>query len=192
MDRSSKCPKTEKLSNFEENSLNALIEEEEMVSAVRRLDSDVHQIVYENYNKFLTATSTVRKIQDEFTQLDSEMKSLSQSMTKISTLIGNLGGVLGEKRDDILQLGSSYKVVNSLKHIFDLPQGEFDEGNYGEVLRMYKMAEESLDEYKEVATVQSVLEKSKKIYDITENHLMEQLRNPASGTEFVRKPLICF
>uniref|UniRef100_A0A8R1DGQ1 Vacuolar protein sorting-associated protein 51 homolog n=1 Tax=Caenorhabditis japonica TaxID=281687 RepID=A0A8R1DGQ1_CAEJA len=170
-------------------SLDGLVkEEEEMVSAVRRLDSDVHQIVYENYNKFLTATSTVRKIQDEFTQLDSEMKSLSQSMTKISTLIGNLGGVIGEKRDDILQLGSSYKVVNSLKHIFDLPQvlqGEFDEGNYGEVLRMYKMAEESLDEYKEVATVQSVLEKSKKIYDITENHLMEQLRNPASGTEFV-------
>lgn len=109
-----------------------------MVSAVRRLDSDVHQIVYENYNKFLTATNTVRKIQDEFTQLDSvsfriiiksdnfnvnfqEMKSLSRSMSTISTLIGNLDGVLGEKRDDILQLGSSYKVVNSLKHIFDLP-----------------------------------------------------------------------
>ncbi|EFO84771.1 CRE-VPS-51 protein [Caenorhabditis remanei] len=172
-----------------EKSLDGLVkEEEEMVSAVRRLDSDVHQIVYENYNKFLTATNTVRKIQDEFTQLDSEMKSLSQSMTTISTLIGNLDGVLGEKRDDILQLGSSYKVVNSLKHIFDLPhvlQSEFDERNYGEVLRMFKLAEESLEQYKDVPTVQTVLQKSKKIYDMTENQLMDQLRNPASGAELV-------
>lgn len=172
-----------------EKSLDGLVkEEEEMVSAVRRLDSDVHQIVYENYNKFLTATNTVRKIQDEFTQLDSEMKSLSQSMTTISSLIGNLDGVLGEKRDDILQLGSSYKVVNSLKHIFDLPhvlQSEFDERNYGEVLRMFKLAEESLEQYKDVPTVQTVLQKSKKIYDITENQLMDQLRNPASGADLV-------
>ncbi|CAI2306426.1 unnamed protein product [Caenorhabditis sp. 36 PRJEB53466] len=174
---------------LKEKSLNELVKEEEsMVSAVRRLDSDVHQIVYENYNKFLTATNTVRKIQDEFTQLDSEMKSLSQSMQTISSLIGNLDGVLGEKRDDILQLGSSYKVVNSLKHIFDLPlvlQSEFDERNYGEVLRMFKLAEESLEQYKDVPTVQSVLEKSRKIYDITEKQLMDQLRNPASGAEFV-------
>ncbi|CAP24855.2 Protein CBR-VPS-51 [Caenorhabditis briggsae] len=172
-----------------EKTLDGLVkEEEEMVSAVRRLDSDVHQIVYENYNKFLTATNTVRKIQDEFTQLDSEMKSLSQSMSSISSLIGSLDGVLGEKRDDILQLGSSYKVVNSLKHIFDLPhvlQSEFDERNYGEVLRMFKLAEESLDQYKDVPTVQSVLQKSKKIYDMTENQLMDQLRNPASGAELV-------
>lgn len=172
-----------------EKSLDGLVkEEEEMVSAVRRLDSDVHQIVYENYNKFLTATNTVRKIQDEFTQLDSEMKSLSQSMKTISTLIGSLDGVLGEKRDDILQLGSSYKVVNSLKHIFDLPhvlQSEFDERNYGEVLRMYKLAEESLEQYKDVPTVQTVLKKSKKIYEMTENQLMDQLRNPASGAELV-------
>ena len=40
------------------------------VFQVRRLDSDVHQLVYENYNKFLTATNTVRKIQDEFNELE--------------------------------------------------------------------------------------------------------------------------
>lgn len=60
-------------------------------------------------------------IQTVISKFLQEMKSLSQSMTTISSLIGSLDGVLGEKRDDILQLGSSYKVVNSLKHIFDLP-----------------------------------------------------------------------
>lgn len=79
-------------SQLKQKSLDELVkEEEEMVASVstwfylsfpllkpfclkykvRRLDSDVHQLVYENYNKFLTATSTVRKIQDEFNLLDS-------------------------------------------------------------------------------------------------------------------------
>ncbi|CAB3408520.1 unnamed protein product [Caenorhabditis bovis] len=163
-------------------------EEEEMVSSVRRLDSDVHQIVYENYNKFLTATSTVRKIQDEFNQLDTEMKSLSANMKTISSLIGDLDGVLGEKRDDILQLGSSYKVVNSLKHIFDLPhvlQNKFDDRDFGEVIRLYKLADESLRRYSDIPTVERVIQKSERIFKYTEDQLMRQLRNPASGADVV-------
>lgn len=50
---------------------------------------------------------------------------------------------------------------------------------------MFKLAEESLSQYKDVPTVQLVLQKSKKIYDMTENQLMDQLRNPASGAELV-------
>ncbi|CAI5438994.1 unnamed protein product [Caenorhabditis angaria] len=172
-----------------EKSLDELVkEEEEMVSSVRRLDSDVHQIVYENYNKFLTATNTVRKIQDEFNQLDTEMISLSDSMKTISGLIGNLDGVLGERREDVLQLGSSYKVVNSLKYIFDLPhvlQSQFDERNFGEVIRLFKLAEDSLKRYQDVPQVSRVFEKSERIFKRTENQLMEQLKNPASGAEVV-------
>ncbi|CAD6197745.1 unnamed protein product [Caenorhabditis auriculariae] len=174
---------------LKEKSLDDLVkEEEEMVASVRRLDSDVHQIVYENYNKFLTATNTVRKIQDEFNQLDTEMESLSSSMKNISALIGDLGGVLGDKREDILQLGSSYKVVKSLKHIFDLPsvlQSHHDERNYGEVIRLYKLASASLSQFSDVETVKRVLERSERVYKTTEEQLMEQLKNPASSTESV-------
>ncbi|KAJ1363597.1 hypothetical protein KIN20_023494 [Parelaphostrongylus tenuis] len=116
-------------SQLKEKNLDELVkEEEEMVASikrkpfnysfeVRRLDSDVHQLVYENYNKFLTATSTVRKIQDEFNLLDS-----------VPFLERNGKGVA--------QLGSSYKVVKNLQSLFELPsilQTCFDEGNYDDV-----------------------------------------------------------
>ena len=44
--------------------------EEEMVQSVRRLDYESQHLVYENYNKFLTATNTVRLMQNEFGQMD--------------------------------------------------------------------------------------------------------------------------
>ncbi|VDN44479.1 unnamed protein product, partial [Gongylonema pulchrum] len=43
--------------------------EEDMVHSVRRLDSEMQQLVYENYNKFLTATTTVKKMQSNFMQM---------------------------------------------------------------------------------------------------------------------------
>ena len=49
------------------------------------------------------------------------MKSLNDNMQNISNLIGKLSGVLGEQKSDLAQLGSSYKVISSLKFIFDLP-----------------------------------------------------------------------
>lgn len=50
--------------------------EEDMVQNVRRLDSEMQQLVYENYNKFLTATNTVRNMQNAFTDMDNVIKNL--------------------------------------------------------------------------------------------------------------------
>ena len=36
--------------------------ETEMVRNIRSLDSDMQTLVYENYNKFITATDTIRKV----------------------------------------------------------------------------------------------------------------------------------
>lgn len=44
--------------------------EEEMVQSVRRLDYEMQHLIYENYNKFLTATTVIKKMQDEFTNMD--------------------------------------------------------------------------------------------------------------------------
>uniref|UniRef100_A0A915D2E3 Vacuolar protein sorting-associated protein 51 homolog n=1 Tax=Ditylenchus dipsaci TaxID=166011 RepID=A0A915D2E3_9BILA len=67
--------------------------EEDMVQNVRRLDSEMQQLVYENYNKFLTATNTVRNMQTAFTQMDNEMTGLSERMQDISKLSESLSGL---------------------------------------------------------------------------------------------------
>ncbi|EJW81436.1 hypothetical protein WUBG_07660, partial [Wuchereria bancrofti] len=55
---------------FRKKSLHELVQiEEDMVHNVRQLDSKMQQLVYENYNKFLTATSTVKKMQNDFMEM---------------------------------------------------------------------------------------------------------------------------
>lgn len=56
---------------LQKNGLDELVAvEEDMVQNVRRLDSEIQQLAYENYNKFLTATNTVRNMQTAFTEMD--------------------------------------------------------------------------------------------------------------------------
>lgn len=163
-------------------------EEEEMVTSVRRLDSDVHQLVYENYNKFLTATSTVRKIQDEFNLLDSEMESLSTNMKNISTLIGELSGVLGGGREGVAQLGSSYKVLKSLQSIFELPdilQSAFDESKYSDVVRVYLLAQKGLRKYSDIRNIVDVQKKVDQIILETEKQLIRLIRRSTDDVKSV-------
>ncbi|CAJ0946687.1 unnamed protein product, partial [Mesorhabditis belari] len=148
--------------------------EEEMVTSVRRLDSDVHQIVYENYNKFLTATNTVRKIQDEFSGLETGMSEIGSSMGKIQSLIGDLGGVLGRQHTDIAQLARSYRAVKSVQFIFHLPvtlQNYLDERKFATLIRIYLLAKSSLTAYSDLDKVSSVLNKCESIVKEAEGEL---------------------
>ena len=47
-----------------EKSLTELMDKEsEMLRQIKSLDSDMQTLVYENYNKFISATDTIRKVQ---------------------------------------------------------------------------------------------------------------------------------
>ena len=48
---------------LKEQSLTELMDkEQEMVKHIKTLDSDMQTLVYENYNKFISATDTIRKV----------------------------------------------------------------------------------------------------------------------------------
>ena len=48
---------------LKEKSLTDLMDKEtEMVRHIKALDSDMQTLVYENYNKFISATDTIRKV----------------------------------------------------------------------------------------------------------------------------------
>lgn len=48
---------------IKEKSLTELMDKEhEMVKQIKALDSDMQTLVYENYNKFISATDTIRKV----------------------------------------------------------------------------------------------------------------------------------
>lgn len=48
---------------LKERTLTELMDkEQEMVKHIKTLDSDMQTLVYENYNKFISATDTIRKV----------------------------------------------------------------------------------------------------------------------------------
>lgn len=46
----------------EQNLAELMDKENEMLRHIRSLDSDMQTLVYENYNKFISATDTIRKV----------------------------------------------------------------------------------------------------------------------------------
>ena len=54
------------------------------VREVKKLDSDMQMLVYENYNKFISATDTIRKMAQNVEGMETEMADLKGSMDRIS------------------------------------------------------------------------------------------------------------
>ena len=52
-------------------------------SEIRSLDSDLQTLVYENYNKFITATDIIKNIKNNMSELDVELEALKTSIGRI-------------------------------------------------------------------------------------------------------------
>ena len=50
----------------------------EMLSEIKNLDSDMQMLVYENYNRFISATDTVRTMKSNVDGMDSSMQDLEK------------------------------------------------------------------------------------------------------------------
>ncbi len=53
-----------------------------MVGKIKHLDGDMQQLVYENYNKFITATDTIRSMKQSLDSMDGELERLKSTAGK--------------------------------------------------------------------------------------------------------------
>lgn len=60
-----------------------LIEHRNMAREIKQLDSDMQQLVYENYNKFISATDTIRAMK-------SQVDTVSNDMDKLKSVMGTV------------------------------------------------------------------------------------------------------
>ena len=89
-----------------EASLGQLMAQEgEIVRQIQGLDSDMQTLVYENYNKFIAATETIRKMRVDFRSMEEEMDQLAGSMTSITTFSAQISDKLRTRRQEVRQGG---------------------------------------------------------------------------------------
>ena len=106
-----------------EASLSQLMAQEgEIVRQIQGLDSDMQTLVYENYNKFIAATETIRKMRVDFRSMEEEMDQLASSMTSITTFSSNISDKLRERRQEVARLSSTNSTLQKLQFVLELPQ----------------------------------------------------------------------
>lgn len=63
-------------------------------------------LVYENYNKFILATDTIRQMKNDFKSMEDEMSKLVANMSNISSFAQNISSNL--------QVCNTFKLLNYL------------------------------------------------------------------------------
>lgn len=107
---------------MKEKRLNDLIDKEaEMVKQIRSLDSDMQTLVYENYNKFISATDTIRKMKSDFKKMEEEMDRLATNMDTIADFSEKISSTLQERREQITKLSGVHSLLKKLQFLFELP-----------------------------------------------------------------------
>ncbi|XP_072514943.1 vacuolar protein sorting-associated protein 51 homolog [Salminus brasiliensis] len=105
-----------------ECSLAELMDQEScMVKQIRSLDSDMQTLVYENYNKFISATDTIRKMKNDFKKMEDEMDCLSTNMAAITEFSARISGTLQDQHAQITKLSGVHTLLRKLQFLFELP-----------------------------------------------------------------------
>ena len=79
------------------------------------MDGELQTLVYENYHKFISATDIVKSIKNNMNELDVELDSLKDSITKINSSYGKFDNKLKLKLKEIRRLDTIEKNLHKLK-----------------------------------------------------------------------------
>ena len=88
---------------------------------IKSLDGNMQTLVYENYNKFISATDTIRSMKNHVESMEEEMKNLESSMQKIQEITEKVEKRLSPKQKQIRELVTAYEELQKIKSICDLP-----------------------------------------------------------------------
>ena len=92
-----------------------------MVQEIKSLDSDMQMLVYENYNKFISATDTIRKMRHRVEGMETQMVELEQSMNKIASASETVDASLSQRRGQLEKLNGAKKNLTKLQFLTELP-----------------------------------------------------------------------
>ncbi|XP_071440751.1 vacuolar protein sorting-associated protein 51 homolog [Hetaerina americana] len=168
---------------LKECSLKQIMDKEnEIIKDTQALHSEMQTLVYENYNKFILATDTIRKMKSDFKQMEDEMELLAANMESITVFSEQISSTLQDTRQKITKLSGVHSLLKKLQFLFRLPsqlKTKIEEGNYSQAVRDYTRAQRVLEAYGDTPSFQGI---QKDCHDILEE-LREKLRAQFNSRE---------
>jgi len=93
-----------------------------LFSEINTLNNDLQTLVYENYNKFITATDIIKNIKTNMSEIDDELDNLKSNLKEINGSYTQVDNSLKLKWREIRKLDGMEKDLNKLKYLSELPQ----------------------------------------------------------------------
>uniref|UniRef100_H2YB87 Vacuolar protein sorting-associated protein 51 homolog n=1 Tax=Ciona savignyi TaxID=51511 RepID=H2YB87_CIOSA len=144
----------------QEKSLSELMDaENDMAKQIRTLDSEMQTLVYENYNKFISATDTIRNMKRDFRQMETEMEKLTSNMANITQLNSEINDTLKENRQKISKLAGVHSLLKKLQFLFELPaklQKCLETGAYSTAVSYYMKTKSVLQHYQHMESFSGI------------------------------------
>jgi len=163
-----------------------LAQEGEIVRQIQGLDSDMQTLVYENYNKFIAATETIRKMRVDFRGMEEEMEQLASSMSSITQFSNQVSDSLRHNRQEVARLSSAHNTLQGLEFILSLPErleSSISEGCLAQAVSDWKGGEASLSQYRDLPSFSGIQEDCERIMAGLRQSLESRLADPACEGE---------
>ncbi|EPS72294.1 hypothetical protein M569_02464, partial [Genlisea aurea] len=94
----------------------------EMAAEIKNLDTDLQMLVYENYNKFISATDTIRRMKNNIAGMETSMEQLLEKIVSVQSRSDGVNTSLFKKREHIEKLHRTRNLLRKVQQfIYDLP-----------------------------------------------------------------------
>lgn len=130
-----------------------------IVKDTQTLHSDMQTLVYENYNKFISATDTIRKMKTDFNKMETEMKLLATNMSTITSFSEQISNTLQGTRQQLIKLSGKHSLLQRLQFLSILPaklKQLIEEENYEQAVQDYNHAQKVLMQYGDQPSFQGI------------------------------------
>lgn len=161
--------------------------ETEVIRETKKLDSEMQTLVSENYNKFISATDTIRKMRSDFKKMEEEMENLVVKMGDINEFNEKINANFKDKRQEISKLNGISTLLKKLQFLFDLPSklNEFIEtsDSYSKAVFYYLKARKTLDHYKHMPTFKNIEDDCLTIMNKLKKKLYDRIESSSSDED---------
>lgn len=106
----------------QKSSLEGLLQKHvEMAAEIKNLDTDLQMLVYENYNKFISATDTIKRMNGNIVGMETNMEQLLEKIKSVQSRSDRVNSSLFEKREHVEKLHRTRNLLRKVQFIYDLP-----------------------------------------------------------------------
>ena len=118
---------------------------------IKDLENNMKALVYANYSKFITASTTIHQLRGKVEGMEDEMQKLAASVEKITGVSDKISGTLQSKREIIEHLSGVHHLLQKLQFLVDLParlRSSIQAKNYEEAVTYWRKTHHVLEKYK--------------------------------------------